>query len=162
MGARATGLLEAEKEVQVKALSISQPYAWLIAHGHKDIENRNWSTYHRGMLLIHAPKEIDWRSFDEHDILFAPYFGSMASSHTLAAMPRRKQDYETGGIVGVAQLAYVVTQSTSSWFVGKYGFVLKDARPLPLIRCRGALGIFEVSEEIEERVRAYLVHEKEA
>jgi hypothetical protein len=41
----------------VKALTILQPYAHLIAvTGEKWIENRTWSTPYRGMLAIHAGK----------------------------------------------------------------------------------------------------------
>lgn len=36
----------------VKALSVRQPYATLIAAGHKTIETRTWSTRYRGSLLI--------------------------------------------------------------------------------------------------------------
>jgi len=35
-------------------LSVRQPWAWLIVNGHKDVENRTWSTQHRGDILIHA------------------------------------------------------------------------------------------------------------
>ena len=38
----------------MKALSIKQPWASLIAHGIKDIENRNWKTHFRGRIYIHA------------------------------------------------------------------------------------------------------------
>src|SRR5690606_22562088 len=38
----------------MKALSIKQPWASLIAHGIKDIENRTWSTKFRGRIYIHA------------------------------------------------------------------------------------------------------------
>lgn len=38
----------------MKALSIKQPWASLIAHGIKDIENRTWATKYRGKVLIHA------------------------------------------------------------------------------------------------------------
>lgn len=38
----------------MKALSIRQPWAWLILHGGKDIENRSWNTNFRGRFLIHA------------------------------------------------------------------------------------------------------------
>jgi hypothetical protein len=38
----------------MKALSIKQPWASLIAHGIKDIENRNWRTHFRGKIYIHA------------------------------------------------------------------------------------------------------------
>lgn len=38
----------------MKALSIKQPWASLIAHGIKDIENRTWKTNFRGRIFIHA------------------------------------------------------------------------------------------------------------
>lgn len=37
-----------------KALSIKQPWASLIAHGIKDIENRTWQTHFRGKIYIHS------------------------------------------------------------------------------------------------------------
>lgn len=38
----------------VKALTVLQPYAHLIATGAKRVENRNWYTPYRGPLVIHA------------------------------------------------------------------------------------------------------------
>ena len=38
----------------MKALSIKQPWASLIAHGIKNIENRTWKTHFRGKIYIHA------------------------------------------------------------------------------------------------------------
>jgi hypothetical protein len=38
----------------MKALSIKQPWASLIAHGIKDIENRTWKTNFRGRIYIHV------------------------------------------------------------------------------------------------------------
>jgi hypothetical protein len=40
----------------MKALTISQPYASLIANGEKWVENRCWGTHYRGPLAIHAGK----------------------------------------------------------------------------------------------------------
>jgi len=40
----------------LKALTISQPYASLIASGEKWVENRVWGTHYRGPLAIHAGK----------------------------------------------------------------------------------------------------------
>lgn len=37
-----------------RVLSIKQPWASLIAHGIKNIENRTWKTKFRGRILIHA------------------------------------------------------------------------------------------------------------
>lgn len=38
----------------MKAISIKQPWASLIAHGIKDIENRTWKTNYLGKVYIHA------------------------------------------------------------------------------------------------------------
>lgn len=38
----------------LKALSLWQPWASLVAAGHKRIETRHWSTPYRGLLAIHA------------------------------------------------------------------------------------------------------------
>lgn len=43
----------------MKALSILQPWPWLILHAWKDIENRTWPTRFRGRFLIHAGKGYD-------------------------------------------------------------------------------------------------------
>lgn len=36
----------------MKAITIRQPWASLIVHGIKDIENRSWQTNFRGRVLI--------------------------------------------------------------------------------------------------------------
>ena len=46
----------------IKALTISQPYASLIARGEKWIENRHWPTNYRGRLAIHAGKGTQYLS----------------------------------------------------------------------------------------------------
>jgi hypothetical protein len=43
----------------VKALSLWQPWATLVAIGAKRIETRGWKTDYRGPLLIHAAKKWD-------------------------------------------------------------------------------------------------------
>lgn len=50
----------------MKAITIKQPWASLIAHGIKDIENRTWRTNYRGRILIHAgaSKKEGWRLND--------------------------------------------------------------------------------------------------
>ena len=43
----------------MKALTIKQPWAHLIIHCGKDIENRDWPTRFRGRIAIHASKRVD-------------------------------------------------------------------------------------------------------
>lgn len=111
-----------------QALSIMQPWAWLIVCGHKDVENRTWETRFRGPVLIHAGRRLDP---DFEDDAFWPW------PHI-----ERPDDFERGGIVGEAEIAGCVTRSSSRWFSGPHGFVIRNARPLPFRPCRGQLGFF--------------------
>lgn len=43
----------------MKAITIIQPWATLIAIGEKRFETRSWPTKHRGEIAIHAGKKID-------------------------------------------------------------------------------------------------------
>ena len=38
----------------IPALSIRAPWAWLIIHGRKTIENRDWNTGYRGRFQVHS------------------------------------------------------------------------------------------------------------
>lgn len=114
------------------ALSVRQPWAWLIVQGYKDIENRAWSTRHRGPVLIHA----GWNLAEDA----SP--GAVIHGVQTPAEPDR------GGIVGVVTITGCVTASDSPWFTGPYGFVLANARPLPFVPLRGRPGLFEVDDSL--------------
>lgn len=49
---------------------------------------------------------------------------------------------QRGGIIGVAEIVDCVEASDSPWFFGRYGFVLRNARPVDFIPVKGALGFF--------------------
>lgn len=49
----------------MKCLSVRQPWAWLIIHGGKDVENRAWRTRYSGPLLIHAAKVMEESDYYE-------------------------------------------------------------------------------------------------
>lgn len=123
----------------MKALSIRQPYAWLIVNGIKDVENRTWHTGYRGPVLIHAGKTYPKRDHaDDFD-------GLRAQGHPYPA----DRESMLGGIVGIATITGCVTSSTSKWWIGPVGFTLADARPLPaLIACKGELGFFDVPADV--------------
>lgn len=49
----------------MKAITISQPWASLIASGKKWVENRTWATNYRGPIAIHAGKGTQYLSHEE-------------------------------------------------------------------------------------------------
>jgi hypothetical protein len=126
----------------MKALSIRQPWAWLIVNGHKDVENRDWVTKFRGPLLIHAGLKFD------HDGL--EWVRKKFPKILLPGDPETfsRDDWDLGGIIGKAEVTDCVDKSKSRWFSGTYGFVLANARKLPFVPMKGKLGFFEVEDEL--------------
>jgi len=116
---------QSDADTPMKAISIMQPWAWLIVAGHKDVENRTWWTSFRGPVLIHAGKRHD----------------GPRSEWDWPEIPPPAA-FEYGGIVGEAEIVGCVTSHCSPWFCGPYGFVIRNARPLPFRPCRGQLGFF--------------------
>ena len=125
-----------------KAISIRQPWAWLILHGGKDIENRNWPTSVRGRVLIHAAKGMTHQEWSD---AWAYAQGTGASAKAVAARLTHGS-IERGGIVGSVEIVDCVSTSDSRWFMGRFGFVLRNPQPLPFRPWRGQLGFFEVPE----------------
>lgn len=118
----------------MKALSIRQPWADFIIKGSKRIENRSRHTKYRGPVLIHAS-------------LHQPSFDEMAEI-ALFLMHRKLTDApftgieNYGGIIGIADLVDVITESEDPWFTGPYGYVLENVRAIPFHPCKGKLGFW--------------------
>ena len=127
----------------MKALSIRQPWAWLIAHGHKPIENRDWPTSFRGRFLIHASKGMTKFEYEDCAELVAAIYRKTDKAISLPAFA----DLERGGIVGIGEIIGCLDDSSSYWFSGKYGFVVHNAAPLPFRPYKGQLGFFDVPDD---------------
>lgn len=131
----------------MKALSIKQPWAWLIVNGIKDIENRTWNTKFRGRFLVHASKAIDMQAyFSLRDAGL-----KLPDAHLL----------ERGGIVGSVDLVNVIQpdKDTSvvydifngiNWHQAEqYGFVLRNPIFFSYsIPYRGQLNFFEIPNKV--------------
>jgi hypothetical protein len=152
----------------MKALSIKQPWAWLICAGHKDIENRNWkigrksqhgpySSYDQANFTIELPQRIyvhAGRTVDDEIPIEMIDLIDMTLPDGERATFWRLEDEDgwgmmLGAIVGEVDIVDCVTESKSLWFVGKYGFTLANPvlydKPIP---CRGQLGFFTPDVEV--------------
>lgn len=116
------------------ALSIRQPWAWLIVNRFKDVENRTWKTRIRGRVLVHAGLTMK-----RGDYCIAKLI--LAQTNPEIQMPEPKE-FRRGGIVGEVDILDCVPAHGSPWFCGPYGFVLANARARLLVPCRGQLGFF--------------------
>jgi ASCH domain len=110
-----------------KIITIRQPWASLIVHGFKDIENRSWSTSYRGPVLVHASMRPSGRPVAD----VARQFG----------IDLPQLELPLGGIVGTTNIIDCVDAHSSPWFEGKFGFVLDGSRVLPFKPWRGCLGL---------------------
>lgn len=133
----------------MKALSIKQPWAWLIVHGYKDVENREWKLpaygvfppqriyIHTGLSTSDMTNEVfSW-------IIERMNFGQREAFIRAGEQPTQ---IHLGAIIGEVDIIDCISESASPWFVGKYGFVLANPvaykEPIPY---KGRLGFFEVA-----------------
>ena len=150
----------------MKALSIKQPWAWLICAGYKDIENRNWkigrnsrhgaySSYDVANFSIKLPERIYVHAGKKPDDIgsetFSIIYENLPEDAWKYVWNNSKWEYNKfgltlGAIIGEVDITGCVSESKSPWFVGKYGFTLANPvlydKPIPY---RGALGFFEVT-----------------
>lgn len=150
----------------MKALSIWNPHALMLAIGMRRIETRGWQTSYRGRLLIHAAKHWDQRTADECNI---------AGEQARAVPPENLTDAElrmanrpwgelNGCVLAVATLSDCIpipepcgTEWDKAWGgfgPGRFGFALSDVRCLSQpVPARGAQGLWVPSLDLLDDVR---------
>jgi hypothetical protein len=126
----------------MKALTVRQPWAGLLVLGYKNVENRSWSTQHRGPLAIHAASASaapeDWdRALD---LLVQVAIDRNHMGDILDWCRERK-----GGLIGIVELYDVVDDSESPWAMeGTQHWLIAPRRSWPTMRpARGALGLWD-------------------
>jgi len=114
-------------ELPKVAISVRQPWAWLIIHEGKNVENRTWPTGKRGPVYIHAGKKFDRAGYlflKEHDVKMPGIFSP-------------------GGIIGIVDIVDCVQDCNSQWAESEmWHWVLANPRPVKFIPCKGKLGFF--------------------
>lgn len=126
----------------MKVISIKQPWASLIAHGIKDIENRTWKCpkkYIGQRVLIHASsgKGVRTWSYNQDDELRKDrtvYFNCVYDM------------FPKGAIISSVVIADCVRNHPSVWAEkGCWNWVLKDVVLFdkPIMNVKGKLGFWE-------------------
>jgi ASCH domain. len=143
----------------MKALSLIQPWATLIAVGAKRVETRAWSTDYRGALAIHASKWLTQAGrVLNHDVPECCQGEPFCSALTQGGI-ERIADLPSGAIVAVARLVGVRPTATfdvdgyerefGDYYPGRYAWCLDDVRQLPVpIPYRGARGLWELPDDV--------------
>jgi hypothetical protein len=124
----------------MKALSIRQPWAWLVASGYKDIENRRWKTGFRGRVYVHAGRNFEHSALSFR-LLREP---GILNQQTLSIVNDLVKSWKESAIIGEVDIVDCVSRSDSPWFIGPYGFVLMNPvlydNPIP---CKGKVFFFD-------------------
>lgn len=126
------------RAVDMKALTIRQPWAQAIADGHKPLENRTWRPRSLPLgspLAIHAGL-----AFEDTAV------GQIAD---LAGVTYDRTTAPGGVIVAVARLEGLVEESPSPWFCGPIGWRLGAVQAVsPPVPCKGGQGLWDVPRDV--------------
>lgn len=180
------GLSPAPTSIQIRrGLTLTQPWAGLVASGIKLIENRprkiiSPSDFGKP-FAIHASREISKDAMrriieiaPEHGDPRLPWFrlASITSAIVgIATIDRviemRIEPGQLSGTFGMSEFdfddddghddSYGLAADQRRWFFGPIGYALRDVRPLKEpVPCKGALGFWGLSESIAMQVTAQL------
>lgn len=136
----------------MKALSVRQPWAWLITHPGKrnkpiqDIENREWATHIRGRVMVHAGRVVDMQG------LGWIRTNNVVSPAVLEKLEHLCHRWQRAGVVGEVDIVDCVRESKSPWFTGPFGFVLSHphAYKKPIL-LPGRPGFFDLTLDEREK-----------
>lgn len=146
----------------MKCLTLTQPWATLVAIGAKTVETRDWATSYRGDLLITASKKFpaDCRALaPQHPFSAALGVETLHTGQALCVV----ELYECFQF-DESTLSKIIARSSKGllppfeyafgdYGAGRYGLVFRNLRLLKTpIPCRGALGIWKAPPDLEEEV----------
>lgn len=162
----------------MKAITLTQPWATLVAIGAKKIETRSWSTSYRGPLAIHAgkgPGSLGWMQMqhlccnvepfnstlgpmlqDRHPAQVLPLGAIVAVCDLVDCVPSEKIMQAFGAYgpedeSGGRALWTLTDQELAfgDYTPGRYAWLLADVRALPEpVPAKGALGLWEYDGEL--------------
>lgn len=142
----------------MKAITIHQPWATLIALGEKQFETRGWATKYRGPLAIHAGKKVDKVACEAEPIR------SVLAKHGYTA-----DNLPTGAVVAIANLSECwavgedyqsgmptlfngeggttknigLQEDSFGWFEpGRYAWEMTDVRRIDPVPAKGQQGLW--------------------
>lgn len=145
----------------MKAISLWQPWATLIACGVKAHETRHWATAHRGRIAIHAAKRVD-------------HAGAPAELCRRVLGRAWWEKCPQGAVVAVARLRACRTTdavfqhitradaASGNFTEGRFAWALTEVRPLDApIPALGRQGLFNwpPPDDLEDRLGPVIDHE---
>jgi len=139
----------------MRALTLWQPWAGLIAQGIKLVENRTWEPPEHLLgtrIAIHAGKTVDHEAIEDlyEDGLDPHRLGEMrGAALCVVTLERFVAERYTSGL----RCPLSLTREQARFYNGPVGFVLSDIVTIDPVPCKGAQGFWTLPDEIERTVR---------
>jgi hypothetical protein len=128
-----------------RVLSVKNPWAYLIIHHDKDVENRGYATKYQGRILIHASKTSDLRGYEWK------WLGRPDIQKIFDGLVENIYNVErtNGHIIGSVELYDCIQDSDSVWAerlpppYSQHHWLLRDPHPFDVpLPARGMLGLW--------------------
>jgi hypothetical protein len=140
----------------MKALTISQPFASLIASGEKWVENRSWYTSYRGPLAIHAGKGTQYLDREEIKCYTT---GSIIATARLSACVVR-EELQRMAFHSITNGSELIPGAKVTWrqafdhahTEGPWCWILEDVEAIDPIQVKGAQNLWVIPSEILEAI----------
>lgn len=154
-----------------RAVTLTQPWAGLVASGLKLVENRDKSIIapqrFGETFGIHASRELVPSIYDRIREIAPELFDGWSPNHTPQNWPAwYRLSRITSSMIGVATVVRRVDDYDTldailgeqrRWYFGPIGFVLRDVRALTEpVRCKGGLSNWEMPVDVAARVNAQI------
>lgn len=124
----------------MKAITIRQPWASLIAKGYKEYEFRTWWTQYRGDILIHAGKSIDKEAAERFKAYNLEYpLGKIIAKAKITDCVKVDDNFRNS-IIPKNPLVYRGISDTT-W--EGYGFKLDNVEEIEPIEAKGKLSLWD-------------------
>jgi hypothetical protein len=146
----------------MKTITLTQPWATLVAIGAKQIETRSWSTSYRGPLAIHAGAGLGpiggKRGLRElcHTQPFMRVLAAAGIAVTDLVGGASDGVFPMGAVLAIVELYDILPTAAlvrsigaqerafGDYNAGCYGWMVRNLTPLPTpVPCKGALGLWD-------------------
>jgi len=131
----------------MKAITIKQPWATLIAEGYKEYEFRTWKTKYRGEIFIHAGKGIDKKAMERFKNLNLEYpTGQIIAKAKLTDCVYVDEEFARK-MYQKDPAVYKGIMNKNDW--DGYGFHLENVEKISPIEVKGKLSLWDFNDEID-------------
>lgn len=131
----------------MKAITIKQPWATLIAEGYKEYEFRTWKTKYRGDILIHAGKGMDKKAMERFKHLNLEYPVGQIIAKAIITDCVKVDDRLRDVLAKKDPIVYkgVINKTSNDW--DGYGFKLENIEKINPIEVNGKLSLWDYDYE---------------